>query len=351
MAKPAQCSDYRLISVTPILSRLVERYIARSFIYPALLQPPPSLCFSDQYAFRPSGSTTAALVALLHTVCDLLGTNNFVHVIALDFSKAFDSVRHSTLMEKMAQLDMPDQVYNWIRDFFSGHSHCTKLGGEVSSFLDVTASIIQGSGLGPASYTVNAADLRPRHAENAIVKYADDTYLIIPDAYYHTRDDEVSNVKTWAAKNNLQLNCSKSREIVFQSRRIRGKSEHPAPPGIDIERVDKMTILGVLVNNSLTATDHVSTVLASCASLMYALRVLRSHGLSEQSLKDVFQATVVGKLMYCAPAWSGFCSAADCTRLNSFLRRCDKLGYMEKHYADISTMFQEADDALFRTIE
>ena len=48
-------------------------------------------------------------------------------------------------------------------------------------------------------------------------------------------------------------------------------SEHPAPPGIDIERVDKMTILGVLVNNSLTATDHVSTVLASCASLMYIM--------------------------------------------------------------------------------
>jgi len=51
-----------------------------------------------------------------------------------------------------------------------------------------------------------------------------------------------------------------------------------------------------------------------------------------------------------ASAWSGFCSAADCTRLNSFLRHCDKLSYMEKHYADIPTMFQEADDALFRTI-
>jgi len=117
-----------------------------------------------------------------------------------------------------------------------------------------------------------------------------------------------------------------------------------------ISHVDKLTILGVLVNNNLTATDNVSTVLASCASMMYALRVLRSHGLSEQSLKDVFQATVVGKLLYCATAWSGFCSAADCTRLNSFLRRCDKLGYTDKHYSDISTMFQEADDALFRTI-
>jgi len=125
-----------------------------------------------------------ALVALLHTVCDLLVTSNFVNVIALDFSKAFDFVRHSTVIEKMAQLDMPDQVYNWIRDFFS--EHCTKL-GQVSSFLDVTASIVQGSGLGPASYTVNASDLHPRHAENAIVKYADDTCLIIPGAYYHTR--------------------------------------------------------------------------------------------------------------------------------------------------------------------
>jgi len=40
----------------------------------------------------------------------------------------------------------------------------------------------------------------------------------------------IANVKTRAAKNNLQLNCSKSLEIVFRSRRIRGKSEHPAPP-------------------------------------------------------------------------------------------------------------------------
>ena len=99
----------------------------------------------------------------------MLATNNFVHVIALDFSKAFDSLHHSTLMEKMALLDMPDQVYNWIRIFFTGHSHCTKLGGEVSSFQEVTASIIQGSCLGPAAYTVNAADLRPCHTGNAIV--------------------------------------------------------------------------------------------------------------------------------------------------------------------------------------
>jgi len=52
-------------------------------------------------------------------------------LIALDFSKAFDNVRHSTLRNKMADLDIPDHVYNWLVSYFSGHSHCTRYGGGV----------------------------------------------------------------------------------------------------------------------------------------------------------------------------------------------------------------------------
>jgi len=51
---------------------------------------------------------------IVHTVTQLLTTYQYVTVIALDFSKAFDTVRHSTLLEKMADLDMPDEVYNWL---------------------------------------------------------------------------------------------------------------------------------------------------------------------------------------------------------------------------------------------
>jgi len=72
-----------------------------------------------QYAFRPTGSTSAAVISLLHTITNLLQSNPFVIVISLDFSKAFDTVRHSTLLAKMAQLELPIPVYNWIVDFFS----------------------------------------------------------------------------------------------------------------------------------------------------------------------------------------------------------------------------------------
>ena len=75
------------------------------------------------------------------------------------------------------------------------------------------------------------------------------------------------------------------------------------PPCLNIEPVDRITVLCV-VNNRMTATDHVAELLRSCTKLLYALLVglLRSHGLPQQSLKDVFRATVESKIQYAAPA-------------------------------------------------
>jgi len=93
----------------------------------------------------------AALIALIHTVLTKLSTDHYVHVFTLDFTKAFDTVRHAAVTEKMAQLALPDQVYNWIGNFLQGHSHCTKFAGKVSELAEVCANIIKGSGLGPAA--------------------------------------------------------------------------------------------------------------------------------------------------------------------------------------------------------
>ena len=97
----------------PVLSRSLEKYVVLNNIYPALRNPPPQLNFEfeDQFAFRPTGSTTAAIIAILHTVRSMLSTNEYVHVFAFDFSKAFDSVRHSTLISKLATMQLPGSTY------------------------------------------------------------------------------------------------------------------------------------------------------------------------------------------------------------------------------------------------
>ena len=106
-------SAVRPISITPVITRIIERIVVRDYIYPALLNPPALLSFSDQFAFRPSGSTTAALITILHTITNLL------------FSKAFDTVRHPTLLNKFSQMHIPDHIYNWLVEYFHGHSHCS----------------------------------------------------------------------------------------------------------------------------------------------------------------------------------------------------------------------------------
>jgi len=148
---PTQLADFRPISVTPVLTRIIERTVVQDFSYPTSDNSPESLTFHDQFAFGPTGSTTAAIITLFHNITHPLLTNPYVIVIALDFSKAFDTVRHHTLLAKMAQLDIPDHVYNWLVNFFDVHSHQTKYADDMSTIKSISASIIQGSAIGPAS--------------------------------------------------------------------------------------------------------------------------------------------------------------------------------------------------------
>src|ERR1700733_14210302 len=77
LPQPRQESDFRPISVTPILSRILEKLIVRRYFYPILTDPEQNTTFADQYPFRPTGSTTAALIALTHQLIDMLQTEPY----------------------------------------------------------------------------------------------------------------------------------------------------------------------------------------------------------------------------------------------------------------------------------
>src|SRR6218665_3413033 len=121
--------------------------------------PPMVNLVADQFAFRPTGSTTAALIDLLHNMTVLLQHNEYVALFSVDFTKAFDSVKHLTLVQKLQLLDLPDHVFNWLVDYFEGRGHATRLGDAISLVAGINASIIQGSVVGPPSYVIVASDL------------------------------------------------------------------------------------------------------------------------------------------------------------------------------------------------
>ena len=122
----------------------------------------------------------------------------------LDFSKAFDRIKHSTLIENYSDLDLPVCIHDWLVNFFTGRQHCTKFDGVKFSLLNISASVIQGSAVGPASFSVTASDLRPIHSHKDMVKFADDTYLLIPSLYIDITEEELASIELWSNTNNLQ---------------------------------------------------------------------------------------------------------------------------------------------------
>ena len=149
---------------------------------------------------------------------------------------------------------MPDHAYNW----FDGHAHGTVYAGETSSTKKITASIIQGSSIGPSSYVITSADLTTSHPDNAMVKYAYDTYLIIPASGVHTRATQINNITTWAIRNNLTLNMAKKTEIViYDSRR---KQQHMPPPLPGIARVDSLRVLECCGEKNLKIGQYLAKI-------------------------------------------------------------------------------------------
>ena len=278
----------------------------------------------------------------------MLETNKYVRVISLDFSKAFDCIKHSELMDKYSKLDMPDCVYNWLVDFFSGRQHCTKYNEITSDFCSISASVIQGSALGPTSFSVTAANLRPIYKQNEIVKFADDIYLIIPSENIESTAIEMSNIDSWSESNNLKLNRKKSREIIFYSPRSKfTKTETPYLEGI--ERVDTLKSLGVIIQSNFSFSRHIDEIINSCASNLFALRTLKAKGLNSDLINTVFKATVLSKLTYASQFWWGFLNTNDKNRLEVFLRKSERFGFYSGS-TTFETLANIADDRLFNSI-
>lgn len=249
----------------------------------------------------------------------------------------------------MAHLDIADPIYNWLVDYFSAHQHSTRFRGSMSQLLEITASIIQGSVIGPVSYVVSASDLSTVTPGNSMFKYADDTYVVIPACNALSRDAELDNVAKWAVTNNLQLNRAKSVEIIFENRRRRSQPCYP-PALPDIRRVTSIKILGVTFTNHLSMSDHVRDVIARCGQTLYALKVLRTHGMSDDSLREIYKAVVLAKLMYASPAWWGFTAASDRQQIDAFVRRGVRFGLYDAGDPTPSQLAKDADDTLFTRI-
>ena len=201
--------------------------------------------------------------------------------------------------------------------------------------------------MGPTNFVNVISTLKTTHQQNRLLKYADDTYLLIPASNISSTETELQGIATWAASCNLSLNAAKTKEVIFSLPR----RQTVYPPELpSIERIKEIVILGVRINDKLGFGPHIAHACTRAKQSFYAIRLLTSHGLSGDRLHEVVRATTLARITYAIPAWSGSLNHEQIARANAIIRKLIRLGYLPSNQPTFEDICKAADQRLFSAI-
>lgn len=298
----------RPISLLPILSKVSEKLAHRQFV--------DYITTNKKLSEHQSGNRKfhSTETALLHVTDDFLMSidkSEVSAVVLLDMHKAFDSVRHDILLQKLQQIGITSSSLEWFHSYLSGRSQSVRIVDAVSASLPLKYGVPQGSILGPVLFTIYVNDLLavPGHCKS--VCYVDDSKLYLSfrstDISYAFRclNEDLREICRWCCQNSLLINPEKTKVLLVGVPQLLRK----LPPvsisllGKEITPVSVAKDLGVLIDQSLTYNDHVAKTTSNCLFKLKQISRIK-HLLDRNSLLLVMNAFVFSKLFYCSTVWA-----------------------------------------------
>lgn len=226
----------------------------------------------------------------IHSELDKPGYH--VRTLLLDYSKAFDLVNHNILLGKLRNAGTPACLVRWCAAFLVERQQRVKIGSVVSPMVTMKAGTPQGTLLGPPAFIVHLGDFSTPDPIKDFI-YVDDTSSCCSskDPSSDTMQTGATYAAEWASTNDMRINATKTKEIVFTfSRNV------DLPPltiaGSVIESVSSSKFLGVTLSSNLSWTTHIEGVLGRCNQRLYLLYHLKRSGVCSRDLVIVYKSMV-----------------------------------------------------------
>ena len=267
-------------------------------------------------------STQTLLLHCLEDWYKALDRKQYVGVVFLDISKAFDTVNHELLLAKLSQIGLSPSATAWFKSYLSDRSQVTRVGDSSSSFGFPTSGVPQGSVLGPSLFSTFINDLPSVLPPDSTVLFADDTAIYIISNSIPSLNSSLqiclNLANLWIAKNGLKLNTSKTKCMLLHSPKKKLDADlNLEVDGTAVEQVQVFKYLGVLINDTLTWSDHVDMVSGKVSRCINLLR--RLFWFLPQSLLLLYlKSYILPHFDYCDVVWAG-CTQKDSHRLETLL--------------------------------
>ena len=256
--------NYRPVSILPTISKIMERAV---YLQMEKHLKDKNILYEFQSGFRASYSTDTCLINLQDGIRIDISQGKYVGMVLMDLQKAFDTVDHDILLEKLDSMGFDN--HKWFESYLKGRKQMVVANDVSSETGTVTCGVPQGSILGPLLFLCYVNDM-PISVKCKLLLYADDSALIIsgfdPEKIAEELSRELESCRQWLIDNKLSLHLGKTEAILFGSKRkLKRVNSFAVKCGdIKIANVNRVKYLGLQIDNDLSGTSVIEEITNKC---------------------------------------------------------------------------------------
>lgn len=336
---PINEKDYRPISILCALSKIFEAILSKQLN--EYLTVNELLC-PFQSGYRKTCSTVTALIKIENDIKEALDKKNMTIMALLDFSKAFDSIDHRLLCNKLKHNFMLDHLsVNLILSYLSNRKQYVEFNNKQSQLIPVLNGVPQGSILGPLLFSLYINDLPLSLSHCKFHLYADDCQLYISgeprniSEIVNKINSDIENILIWCNHNGLILNAKKTQTIIFRSARMKLINMPLIKVGDDL--IDYSNIvknLGLMMDSNLNWYAQVNAVCNKVYNALHSLVLLRHC--TPQHIRIQLARSLLVPLFDYGDTLFGLVSTKNLNKLNLVFNAVTRYAFNLKKYEHIS---------------
>ena len=334
--------NYRPISLTSITCKMLEHIITSNIMQHL---DSHNILHDAQHGFRKHRSTETQLIQLIDNLAHNIDNRIQTDAILLDFQKAFDKVPHHRLLYKLKYYGISPQALNWVHSFLTNRTQQVLLEGNMSSSINVTSGVPQGSVLGPLLFLIYINDLPDYIQNNSTVKlFADDTIIYHPinnQQDYIALQEDLDSLQRWESDWLMHFHPQKCQTMHITNKRNIIQSTYTIH-NHKLQTTDTAKYLGIHIHSTLNWNTHINkTAQRANTTSAFLHRNIRT---CPRKTKHLAYTTLVRPILeYASIIWDPH-TASNINKLETVQRR--SAGHIMHNYsrhASVTTMLQHLD--------